>query len=136
MSLADKLNIKKPSASSLDSKDPQKILDDLQEGLNLLGDNFLSAVKDGEIKIHDIKDAKDVVTIVQTIKGISNNNANTPEITPEVADVFNSLTKKDNQQVPPTDDDVDDAIAQLDEKGVEQLIADSATARKKANLKE
>lgn len=139
MSLTDMMKKDSPEGSKIVSKSDSNKSDktaqnDLKDGLEELAKRFKNNVFQGKIKIEDIKDAKDMVTIMQMLNSMSTEDSRTPALSGQSINFFQSLVGIPEGSKP-NDTEIKNAVDQVQSDTLNDLLSKQANSLNKTNEK-
>lgn len=139
MSLTDMMKKDSPEGSKIVSKSDLNKSDktaqnDLKDGLEELAKRFKNNVFQGNIKIEDIKDAKDMVTIMQMLNSMSTEDSRTPALSGQSINFFQSLVGIPEGSKP-NDTEIKNAVDQVQSDTLNDLLSKQANSLNKTNEK-
>lgn len=137
MSLTDMMKKDSPEGSKIVSKSDLNKSDktaqnDLKDGLEELAKRFKNNVFQGNIKIEDIKDAKDMVTIMQMLNSMSTEDSRTPALSGQSINFFQSLVGIPEGSKP-NDTEIKNAVDQVQSDTLNDLLSKQANSLNKTN---
>ena len=137
MSLTDMMKKDSPEGSKIVSKSDLNKSDktaqnDLKDGLEELAKRFKNNVFQGNIKIEDIKDAKDMVTIMQMLNSMSTEDSRTPALSGQSINFFQSLVGIPEGSKP-NDTEIKKAVDQVQSDTLNDLLSKQANSLNKTN---
>lgn len=137
MSLTDMMKKDSPEGSKIVSKSDLNKSDktaqnDLKDGLEELAKRFKNNVFQGNIKIEDIKDAKDMVTIMQMLNSMSTGDSRTPALSGQSINFFQSLVGIPEGSKP-NDTEIKNAVDQVQSDTLNDLLSKQANSLNKTN---
>lgn len=137
MSLTDMMKKDSPEGSKIVSKSDSNKSDktaqnDLKDGLDELAKRFKNNVFQGNIKIEDIKDAKDMVTIMQMLNSMSTEDSRTPALSGQSINFFQSLVGIPEGSKP-NDTEIKNAVDQVQSDTLNDLLSKQANSLNKTN---
>lgn len=137
MSLTDMMKKDSPEGSRIVSKSDLNKSDktaqnDLKDGLEELAKRFKNNVFQGNIKIEDIKDAKDMVTIMQMLNSMSTEDSRTPALSGQSINFFQSLVGIPEGSKP-NDTEIKNAVDQVQSDTLNDLLSKQANSLNKTN---
>ena len=137
MSLTDMMKKDSPEGSKIVSKSDSNKSDktaqnDLKDGLEELAKRFKNNVFQGNIKIEDIKDAKDMVTIMQMLNSMSTEDSRTPALSGQSINFFQSLVGIPEGSKP-NDTEIKNAVDQVQSDTLNDLLSKQANSLNKTN---
>lgn len=139
MSLTDMMKKDSPEGSKIVSKSDSNKSDktaqnDLKDGLEELAKRFKNNVFQGNIKIEDIKDAKDMVTIMQMLNSMSTEDSRTPALSGQSINFFQNLVGIPEGSKP-NDTEIKNAVDQVQSDTLNDLLSKQANSLNKTNEK-
>lgn len=139
MSLTDMMKKDSPEGSKIVSKSDLNKSDktaqnDLKDGLDELAKRFKNNVFQGNIKIEDIKDAKDMVTIMQMLNSMSTEDSRTPALSGQSINFFQNLVGIPEGSKP-NDTEIKNAVDQVQSDTLNDLLSKQANSLNKTNEK-
>lgn len=139
MSLTDMMKKDSPEGSKIVSKSDSNKSDktaqnDLKDGLDELAKRFKNNVFQGNIKIEDIKDAKDMVTIMQMLNSMSTEDSRTPALSGQSINFFQNLVGIPEGSKP-NDTEIKNAVDQVQSDTLNDLLSKQANSLNKTNEK-
>ena len=139
MSLTDMMKKDSPEGSKIVSKSDLNKSDktaqnDLKDGLEELAKRFKNNVFQGNIKIEDIKDAKDMVTIMQMLNSMSTEDSRTPALSGQSINFFQNLVGIPEGSKP-NDTEIKNAVDQVQSDTLNDLLSKQANSLNKTNEK-
>lgn len=137
MSLTDMMKKDSPEGSKIVSKSDLNKSDktaqnDLKDGLEELAKRFKNNVFQGNIKIEDIKDAKDMVTIMQMLNSMSTEDSRTPALSGQSINFFQNLVGIPEGSKP-NDTEIKNAVDQVQSDTLNDLLSKQANSLNKTN---
>lgn len=137
MSLTDMMKKDSPEGSKIVSKSDSNKSDktaqnDLKDGLDELAKRFKNNVFQGNIKIEDIKDAKDMVTIMQMLNSMSTEDSRTPALSGQSINFFQNLVGIPEGSKP-NDTEIKNAVDQVQSDTLNDLLSKQANSLNKTN---
>lgn len=137
MSLTDMMKKDSPEGSKIVSnsdlnKSDKTAQNDLKDGLEELAKRFKNNVFQGNIKIEDIKDAKDMVTIMQMLNSMSTGDSRTPALSGQSINFFQSLVGIPEGSKP-NDTEIKNAVDQVQSDTLNDLLSKQANSLNKTN---
>lgn len=137
MSLTDMMKKDSPEGSKIVSKSDLNKSDktaqnDLKDGLDELAKRFKNNVFQGNIKIEDIKDAKDMVTIMQMLNSMSTEDSRTPALSGQSINFFQNLVGIPEGSKP-NDTEIKNAVDQVQSDTLNDLLSKQANSLNKTN---
>lgn len=137
MGLVNKLQSLNEDQMAVSQKSSNDIVSEtkrnLKESIVLLSQDFLKQVQNKEIKINDIRDVKDLATILQTIDNDGQSNEAIPQVSAELANFYNVELNLPQTGNTPNPTEVVKQVNQLDEDAVSRMIAQHTEELNKAN---
>ena len=137
MSLTDMMKKDSPEGSKIVSnsglnKSDKTAQSDLKDGLEELAKRFKNNVFQGNIKIEDIKDAKDMVTIMQMLNSMSTEDSRTPALSGQSINFFQNLVGIPEGSKP-NDTEIKNAVDQVQSDTLNDLLSKQANSLNKTN---
>lgn len=135
MSLTDRLkDIEKVEASKDDPKvsDFKNSQEEMKDALSGLVKQFKSKVTSGKIAINDIKDAKDVVSIMQALNDMSTEDSATPQINAATVNFYQTLTKLPDG-TKPNAQELGKAVEDVQSDSIAEVLQKQADSLNKSN---
>lgn len=137
MSLTDMMKKDSPEGSKIVpnsdlNKSDKTAQNDLKDGLDELAKRFKNNVFQGNIKIEDIKDAKDMVTIMQMLNSMSTEDSRTPALSGQSINFFQNLVGIPEGSKP-NDTEIKNAVDQVQSDTLNDLLSKQANSLNKTN---